>query len=227
MKKIYNKKGFTLVEIIVVIAIIGVLAAVLIPVMLGFVTSSRITSANKSANEIGEALAQTLTKYDTAGKGMLATHTATSIIRVEVSSSSGKTTWKTTVSDTDNFLSDADFDWTIPGTAMSTDDTNVENIDKPQNLISIELMKYFPDIRNGYGWFAVSGGYVKAAYFNDAGTSVAMLETDFDENGKLEATTTVDWEKKIAMWDGTNEGITPSGEIVGTSPALTISTISE
>ena len=67
MKKL---KGFTLIELIVVIAIVGVLAALLVPTLIGYVRKSKITAINSNALNAFKAVNSALTELSNEGADM-------------------------------------------------------------------------------------------------------------------------------------------------------------
>jgi type IV pilus assembly protein PilA len=77
MKK--SQKGFTLVELVVVIAIIGVLAAILVPSMLNYVKKSRLKTANSNAKTAYNAVAEYVADKETQGVALSTAVTAGSV----------------------------------------------------------------------------------------------------------------------------------------------------
>lgn len=56
MERLNNKKGFTLIEMVVVLAVIGILAAVMTPMLISYVKDAKIRRAESDVKAIGAAV---------------------------------------------------------------------------------------------------------------------------------------------------------------------------
>lgn len=144
------KKGFTLVELVVVIAIIGVLAAILVPTMLGVVQDSRITSADNAAAQIKNQTTNFLTQMDAAKKSLTG-GTGTLVVTVTTG------TWATT--------GIAGSNW---GTGASWQNGTDKNFD-----YCLYMKDVLGDIKNAYIEMQFDAGKVVGCMYVDGYTSYA------------------------------------------------------
>lgn len=65
--KLKSKKGFTLIELIIVIAILGIIALIAIPNLAGIRQRSQVSADKRTAEQIGKAVRIWATDVDAAG----------------------------------------------------------------------------------------------------------------------------------------------------------------
>lgn len=228
-QKLKAKKGFTLVELIVVIAIIGVLAAILVPTMLGYVTSSRVTSANSTAASLKNNIDTFLTNADTAGYGMKLSSSATATIDIGIDD---KGAWTVKVgkatdfneggSGTDGaaaFKSKTGIGkWTEEAAKADDKTTKASCKDNAQQMLAVELRSLFPDVKSACAKVYLEGGKAKYCWY----TADAALTKDVTKAPGVKA-----YEAEKFEWDGNTAGVSKDGYIVGTAPALAIGTATQ
>ena len=205
-QKLKAKKGFTLVELIVVIAIIGVLAAILIPTMLGYVTQSKVTSANSTAASIKNEIDNFLTNADTHSKGMKK-GTEHSYLTFTIASGA----WNVSVQSPSAFVDSAAWVNTAGHSAGSRVSTDYNNASL--SLVD-DLADLFPEVKTGIISAALVGGKcVAVAYTTETATKTGV------HNYTEGITSAAAVLASAPIWDASTPGIC-GGYIVGTAPAL-------
>ncbi|CDC43732.1 prepilin-type cleavage/methylation N-terminal domain protein [[Eubacterium] siraeum CAG:80] len=202
-------------ELIVTIAIFAVIAAILVPTLLGFTKSARITSANRTASELKKSIAYFLTKADAYSKNyMRISEGSSEVFTVTVT---GGVWTVNAVEHPDAFSPD-----TVTWGHDATVDENTSEVGSTygEELLGIYLRKSLSTLKNGTLQANCVQGVCLSVWYSADGTPGEIH--DLPTFGATDAW--VDDEGNPTdthHWNGT-AGVNSDGMTIGTAPALSI-----
>lgn len=208
IRQLKSKHGFTLIELIVVMAILAVLSAILIPLILGMSEKARLASVNTMAENIRKNVELFLVEAEGELYGMRPECVETFYVTVQEGSDAVR--WDCSAADADKFLSGGNVTWGTAGTySGGTTDKNGESI------LCQRLCDWFPDLKNGFMAITVNSGQCTFVVFSDTTNTIPdTAEFPAHDNGHA---------PKAFEWSGGKQGLTESGNLMGTAPQVPMS----
>ena len=206
-----KRRGFTLVELIIVIAIIAILAAILVPTFLNVATSSRVASANSTAASIKKDVSVFLTNADSDGWGMMKSSANTCALLLAVDRN-GK--WSCTAASA-SFSAHPSISWGSAANGIDSD-TPRTSLTSGEALLCARLSANYPQLKSASVMVSFLNGECAAAAFSkDAGGTQLSAGTDYPalSGGAF---------PENFSWNNNTQGVTSTGIIVGTAPAVAL-----
>ena len=215
IRRLHKKKGFTIIELVVVIAIIGVLAAILVPVLLGVTIRANVGSANSTAAEMKKQIGYFLTMADASRKNyMLMGEDCREVFTITVVDSE----WHIDAVQNPSAFSPDTVTW--GNSAVVDKDTKTMTSQYGEELLGSYLLNCFPELKNGVIRANCIKGVCVSAWYTPDTTNISDIN-DVPAFGTSKAWVNSNGDEITAYaWDGATAGVSADGYTIGTAPVL-------